>query len=62
MLSALYLVFSDEGIVEGWFFGVVDCLVDLLILSAYSLKHGFLIVGECDIAERNSVVWSVVGQ
>ena len=60
MLASLDLILRNDGILECRLLGVIDNLVDLLVLTAYTFHHRFLEIGKLYLVERHGIMRSAV--
>ena len=50
----------QDGIVESWFLGIVDSLLQILVVTTDALHEGLLVVCQLNTVKRHSVVQSAV--
>ena len=60
-MTIFLVVDADDGIVERGFLGVINDLLDLLVVTADAFEHGLLVVLKTNTVERDRVVRRAVG-
>ena len=60
VLSIFLIINIDDGIIEGRFLGIVNNLVDLLIITTDALHEGLLIVFQTDTVEWRRIVRCII--
>ena len=62
VIAVFLVVHTDDGIVEGGFLGVVDDLLDLLVIPADTLQHRLLEVLKADTVEGRHIMGRIIRQ